>query len=213
MRTRSSTRRVGGFNRAVPVAVVALAVLVLAGAAGSSFAQEAETLRIDVTLDEYSFSPEPLRIPAGRSVTLVIRNVGNVAHEFMAGRDPEGNDFTEDLFADLHVNIEQADTVHAGHNEDAEHAEHAEHADHDADAGQAEHAEHDEHAEHAEQNADAQEHAHGEGHAHGTMVEARAGETFLMTFTLPADRRGEWSTGCFLSGHYEAGMHGALIVE
>ena len=34
-----------------------------------------------------------------------------------------------------------------------------------------------------------------------------------MTFTLPEDRRGEWATGCFLSGHYEAGMHGTLIVE
>ena len=45
------------------------------------------------------------------------------------------------------------------------------------------------------------------------MVEAAAGETFLMTFTLPEDRRGEWTTGCFLSGHYERGMHGKLIVE
>ena len=237
MQTPSSTLRVGGLNRSVPVAVVALAVLALAGAAGSSFAQGAEALRIDVTLDEYSFSPEPLRIPAGRPVTLVISNVGKVAHEFMAGRDAEGNDFTEDLFADLHVNIEQADAEHAGHNEDAEHAEHAEHAghadhdadaghaDHDADAGHADHdadaghADHDadaghaEHAEHAAQSAGAQEHAHGEGHAHGTMVEARAGETFLMTFTLPEDRRGEWASGCFLSGHYEAGMHGTVIVE
>jgi uncharacterized cupredoxin-like copper-binding protein len=45
------------------------------------------------------------------------------------------------------------------------------------------------------------------------MVEAKTGQTFVMTFTLPEDRRGEWTTGCFLSGHYEAGMHGTLIVE
>jgi uncharacterized cupredoxin-like copper-binding protein len=45
------------------------------------------------------------------------------------------------------------------------------------------------------------------------MVEAKAGQTFVMTFTLPEDRRGEWTTGCFLPGHYEAGMHGTLIVE
>ena len=222
MRKPSATRRVGGLNLSPSIAVVALGVLVLAGPPGSSFAQGTEALRIDVTLDEYSFSPEPLRIPAGRPVTLVIRNVGRVAHEFMAGRDAEGNDFKQDLFADLHVNIEPADTGHTGHNEDAAHAEHAEHAGHDADAGHAEHAEHAghdadaghaEHAEHAEQSADAQDHAHGQGHAHGTMVEARAGETFLMTFTLPEGRRGEWTTGCFLSGHYDAGMHGTLIVE
>ena len=200
MRKPSSTHRGGGLNLSASVAVVALATLVLAGAAGSSFAQEAEALRIDVTLDEFSFSPEPLRIPAGRPVTLVIRNVGKVAHEFMAGRDPEGNDFGHDLFADLHVNIEQADLAEAGH---AEHNEHADHGNHDADAG---------HAEHADQSAD-EGHAHGEGHAHSTMVAAQAGQTFLMTFTLPEDRRGEWTTGCFLSGHYEAGMHGTLIVE
>ena len=192
MRTPYSTRRVGGLTLSASIAVVAIGVLVFAGAPGSASAQGAEALRIDVTLDEYSFSPEPLRIPAGRRVTLVIRNVGSVAHEFMAGRDVEGNDFKQDLFADLHVNIEQVD------------AGHAEHAGHDTDAG---------HAEHAERSADAQEHAHGEGHEHGTMVEARAGETFLMTFTLPEDRRGEWTTGCFLSGHYDAGMHGTLIVE
>ena len=115
----------------------------------------------------------------------------------MAGRDVEGNDFEHDLFADLHVNVEQVDTADAGH------AEHNEHADHDADAS---------HAEHAERSAE-EGHAHGEGHTHGTMVEAQAGQTFLMTFTLPEDRRGEWTTGCFLSGHYEAGMHGTLVVE
>ena len=209
MRTSRSTRRVGGLTLSAPVVVATLAVLLLAGAASSSFAQEAEALRIDVTLDEYSFSPEPLRIPAGREVTLVIRNVGRVAHEFMAGREPEGDDFRQDLFADLHVNIEQAEAGHAEHAEDAGHDDHA---GHDADAGHDEHADHDAGA-HADQTADAQEHAHGEGHAHGTMVEAQAGQTFLMTFTLPEDRRGEWTTGCFLSGHYEAGMHGALIVE
>lgn len=192
MRKPSSTQRVAGLNLSVPVAIVSLAALVLAGVGGSSFAQEAEPLRIDVTLDEFSFSPEPLRIPAGRPVTLVIRNVGKVAHEFMAGRDPEGTDFKQDLFADLHVNIEQVDTAEAGH------------AEHNEDAG---------HDEHAEQSADAQEQAHAGGHAHGAMVEAGAGETFLMTFTLPEDRRGEWATGCFLRNHYEAGMHGTLIVE
>ena len=188
--------------------VVALS-LVLAGAAGSSFAQpadaqETEPLMIEVTLDEYSFSPEPLRIPAGREVTLVIRNVGEYPHEFMAGRDPEGNDFKQDLLADLHVNIEKVDTTEAGHTEHQEDADHDAAAGHDADAG---------HDEHADESADAQEHAHDAEHAHGTMVEVQGGETYLMTFTLPEDRRGEWATGCFLMGHYDAGMHGTLIVE
>ena len=176
-------------------ALVPLVVLMGAGGPGSSSVlaagQEAEPLRIDVTLNEYSFAPEPLRIPAGRPVTLVIRNAGKVPHEFMAGREVADNDFRQDLFADLHVNIEQAGAGHGDHGDHENHGGSTEHAEAVEDAG----------------------HTHGEGHAHGTMVEAAAGETFLMTFTLPVDRRGEWATGCFLSGHYEAGMHGVLIVE
>ena len=199
-------------------ALVPLVVLVGAGGPGSSpvlaAGQEAEPLRIDVTLNEYSFAPEPLRIPAGRPVTLVIRNAGKVPHEFMAGREVADNDFRQDLFADLHVNIEQAGAGHGDHGNhggSTEHAEADEHAGHDQDAGHDHGGGHDADA---AQNAPADAgHAHGEGHAHGTMVEAAAGETFLMTFTLPVDRRGEWATGCFLSGHYEAGMHGVLIVE
>ena len=203
-------------------ALVPLVVLVGAGGQGSSpvlaAGQEAEPLRIDVTLNEYSFAPEPLRIPAGRPVTLVIRNAGNVPHEFMAGREVAGNDFRQDLFADLHVNIEQAEQVAAGHGDHDDHAEADEHgAGHDADAGHDHAAEHDQDAGHdnaaAHDAPDDGGHTHGAGHEHGTMVEAAAGETFLMTFTLPEDRRGEWATGCFLSGHYEAGMHGTLIVE
>ena len=221
MRTLNAIRTVG----VLAIALVALLVLVGVGGPGSSSVlaagQETEPLRIDVTLNEYSFSPEPLRIPAGREVTLVIRNIGRVPHEFMAGREVVGNDFRQDLFADLHVNIEQAEQGGAGHGDHgdpAEHAEADEHAaGHDQDAGHDHGGGHDADAGHdhdAAQNApDDGGHAHGEGHAHGTMVEAAAGETFLMTFTLPVDRRGEWATGCFLSGHYEAGMHGVLIVE
>ena len=186
----------------------ALVVLVCAGGPGSSSVvaagHEAEPLRIDVTLSEYSFAPEPLRIPAGRPVTLVIRNAGRVPHEFMAGREVADNEFRQDLFADLHVNIEQAEQGAAGHDDHGDHGDHDDHA--------AEQAEADEHAA-AHDAPDDGGHAYGAGHEHGTMVEAAAGETFLMTFTLPEDRRGEWATGCFLSGHYEAGMHGTLIVE
>jgi uncharacterized cupredoxin-like copper-binding protein len=197
--------------RTLGVLAGALVVLTSAGGPGSSSVQaagpEEVTLRIGVTLNEYSFAPEPIRIPAGRPVTLVIRNAGKVPHEFMAGREVEGNDFRQDLFADLHVNIEPAEPVAAAHGDHGDHGLHAsEHAEADEHA-----AGHDHEAEH-DAPADAG-HAHGAGHEHGTMVEAAAGQTFLMTFALPEDRRGEWETGCFLSGHYEAGMHGTLIVE
>ena len=208
MRQRSPIRSVRRATLAV-MGVASVAVLVFtlrSGYAASPLVEAAgqeEAVRIEVTLDEYSFSPDPLRIPAGRPVTLVIRNVGRFQHEFMAGRNAAGDDFEHDLFADLHVNIEKAETAEA---------DHASAADRDQAAheqAQAEHA----HAAAEHEPGAAGGHAHGEGHEHGTMVENQPGETFLMSFTLPESRRGEWSTACFLPGHYDAGMHGALIVE
>ena len=190
MRQPSPIRSVRRATLAV-MGVASVAVLVFSGYAASPLVEAAgqeEAVRIEVTLDEYSFSPDPLRVPAGRPVTLVIRNVGRFQHEFMAGRNAAGDDFEHDLFADLHVNIEKVETA------DADHAEH-------------------EHAAAEHEPGAAGGHAHGEGHEHGTMVENQPGETFLMSFTLPESRRGEWSTGCFLPGHYDAGMHGTLIVE
>ena len=72
----------------------------------------------------------------------------------------------QDLFADLHVNIEPGAMSHAEHG-DADHA-----ADHDADHHAAEH------EAHAEAGHD--EHAHGEGHEHGTMVDAGAGDDIIL---------------------------------
>lgn len=167
-------------------------------------APDPDALRIEVTLDEFSISPSPLRIPAGRPVTLVITNIGQVPHEFMAGHESQGDDFAHDLFAGLEVEIaEAANTEPVGEHEHEHAEEHepaGEHVHSESQAGVQEHAE-DEHADHAD------------GHEHGTMVELDAGQTFHMSFTLPESRRGQWSTACFLAGHYAAGMHGTLMVE
>ena len=34
-----------------------------------------------------------------------------------------------------------------------------------------------------------------------------------VSFELPADRKGSWELGCFVPGHYEAGMKLPIIVE
>lgn len=48
---------------------------------------------------------------------------------------------------------------------------------------------------------------------HGFEVELEPGGRALLTFTIPADRRGTWEIGCFVPGHYEAGMKATLIVR
>ena len=190
--------------------VLPIAMLIFTGYGGSSSALpsqgapfDSDTLQIQVTLDEFSISPNPLRIPAGRPVTLVIKNAGVVPHEFMAGHEAQGNDFGHDLFAGLEVEI--SDEVAAS---DHEHAE-GQVEEHEA-AGGHEHGE----AQAAEhQHAEAEHAEHGDDHEHGTMVEAGPGQTIYMSFTLPKSSRGVWNTACFLAGHYAAGMHGTLIVE
>lgn len=52
-----------------------------------------------------------------------------------------------------------------------------------------------------------------EEHGHGTMVKVPAGGRTTLTLTAPADRIGEWEVACFVAGHYESGMKGALMVE
>lgn len=48
---------------------------------------------------------------------------------------------------------------------------------------------------------------------HGFEVELEPGGKATLTFTVPADRKGEWEIGCFVPSHYEAGMKGTLIVR
>ena len=170
----------------------------------------ADTVEIEVTLNEFSITPSPLRIPAGTPVRLVIRNTGLVDHEFMAGREPADGTYRHDLFEGVSVEISDSDMAMAmeGHaeaeadHEEAEEHEHSEEAEEHAEQAAA-------HAEQAEAHA-----AEAEAHSpHGTMVQTKPATTTAMTFTLPTSKRGEWETGCFLPGHFEAGMKGILIVE
>ena len=103
----------------ITVALLVVGAYVWAAGPSSSHAggQETEPLRVDVTLDESLVSPDPLRIPAGRPVTLVIRNAGRFASVFMAGRELAADHYFEhDLLTDVHVTIEPVDmTVASNH--------------------------------------------------------------------------------------------------
>ena len=168
-----------------------------------------EPLVIEVNMADYSFSPEALRIPAGQLVQLVFTNTGEVEHEFMAGRTVVDGDFAVDLFAGLEVVMGAVEAaVPAGHDNSDGH--------HDDDAAVP--AGHDNSDGHHDDDAAAPAgHDNSDGHhdgddAHGTMVSLQEGGRTSMTFTLPIELRGEWETGCFLTGHYGRGMHGTLTV-
>ena len=50
-------------------------------------------------------------------------------------------------------------------------------------------------------------------HGHGSMIRIPAGARTTITFTAPTTVVGEWEVGCFVVGHYQSGMKGALVVE
>ncbi|MGE0160814.1 MAG: cupredoxin domain-containing protein [Gemmatimonadales bacterium] len=180
-----------------------LATLAVAAPAGAQqnhdHAPSPDPLVIEVDMRDYAFAPAPLRIPAGQPVTLVFTNTGNVEHEFMAGRRPANGDFEVDLFEGVAVETGTAPADDHG----------ATPHDHPTDAAPHDHTDSGAAHDHADAGATAHDHT---ADGHGTMVQAEVGGRVTMSFTLPADRRGEWEMACFLPRHYERGMHGVLTV-
>lgn len=145
---------------------------------------------VEIEMRDHAFSPTTFRISAGRPVTLAFRNTGSVDHEFMAGRGVSEGDFESDLFEGVEVVIDGPMMMNHHDAPDAPSHDHAAADGDDRAAGG---------------------HDHGRGD-HGTMVGVEPGQRATLTFTLPADRRGEWEIACFLPNHYERGMHGSLSV-
>jgi uncharacterized cupredoxin-like copper-binding protein len=205
-------------------------------AAGTSGGSE---LVINVSMDEFSYSPDTLRIPAGQPVRIVLENVGGVPHEFMAGRSvtEDGTTFTEDLFAGVHVQMSMA-MDHEGmegmdHEDGMAGMEGMDHEDgmagmegmdHEDGMAGMEGMDHEDGMagmagmDHEDGMAgmdheDGMEGMDHEDGGHGTMLLLPVQTNGVMEFTLPESRRGTWSVGCFQPGHYQAGMTAVLIVE
>jgi plastocyanin len=66
----------------------------------------ADTTVIHLTLKDFAFVPDTLRIPAEKPVKIMIKNTGTVTHEFMAGKGriaASGDGFKQDLFNNVIV--------------------------------------------------------------------------------------------------------------
>jgi uncharacterized cupredoxin-like copper-binding protein len=178
-------------------AVLAAALFALT-ACGSS----AQTVEIRIDLTEFAYTPSTLELTVGQEVTLTLINVGALEHELMIGRelmkmDGLADGYMVDFFE--FAGVEPVVTLPAGM--EAEHAE--EEGDDHGDADSDEHGE-----DHGDDEGDEYEHAHD-----GFMVTVQpGGEEVTVTFTVTEEMVGEWELGCLYSGHYEAGMHGTLII-
>jgi len=82
------------------IAVRSVALLLVAVAAAACAGQPAKPAAgrvIEITMNEFSFSPRSINVRPGETVTLKFTNVGSLEHEFMAGRAPvPGRGYTDD---------------------------------------------------------------------------------------------------------------------
>ncbi len=74
------------------ILVAMLATLVLAACAGSGGGGGAT---LDVTLNEFSFTPNTWTVNAGQQVTINIKNTGTVTHDFTIMKTPISGSFTD----------------------------------------------------------------------------------------------------------------------
>jgi uncharacterized cupredoxin-like copper-binding protein len=60
---------------------------------------------IEILMDDYSFEPQKITIPAGEKVELKFTNSGDAVHEFMAGKKITENEegYKEDLFEGVEI--------------------------------------------------------------------------------------------------------------
>lgn len=149
------------------------------------------TITVDVTLNDYLYKPQKIKIQAGHKVVLNFTNKGTVEHEFMAGK--KVTDDTGGFKTDLFKNVEVKKSVKEKEEYQKERKGHAEEG-------------------HSEEMGE-----HGEEEHPGTMIELEPGQTGTMKFTLPSSKVGTWEMGCFeetgSTKHYTLGMKGMLVVN
>lgn len=139
---------------------------------------------VTLVMDEFSFVPETLTLPAGEEVDLTIVNEGGKAHELMIGMPVgSGPEWESDLFVRM-----EPEAMHGeGYELEGFEGMHEE--------------------------EEGEEEGHAAGEMHGAEVEVEPGAEVTLRLHVPADAEGDWEMGCFLPQHYESGMKGTLVVE
>jgi len=187
-----------------PTTALILAVSMLAAACGSGGDGGEATgaggdpdAHIRVNMTEYGFGSDVIEVRAGQTVEFLLKNSGDLDHEFMIGRevtvgmDGMATGFGHDFFEGLMPTVDPPDDtpgVTVDHPEAGMVMESME----------------------IEMDMD----GHDDGH-HGFMVTLGPGATASVTMTIPDDAVGDWEIGCFLDkgSHWSSGMHATLRVR
>ena len=196
-------------------AAMILTVSMLAAACGSggdggqaSGAGGDPDAHIRVNMTEYGFGSDVIEVRAGQTVEFLLKNSGDLDHEFMIGRevtvamDGMATGFEHDFFEGLMpivdppeagMVMESMEMDMDGDSMDMDDGS----MDMDGDDG----------------SMDMDTDGHDDGH-HGFMVTLAPGGTASVTVTIPDDAVGDWEIGCFRDKgtHWSSGMHATLRI-
>jgi len=193
-------------------AAMILTVSMLAAACGSggdggqaSGAGGDPDAHIRVNMTEYGFGSDVIEVRAGQTVEFLLKNSGDLDHEFMIGRevtvamDGMATGFEHDFFEGLMpiVDPPEAGMVMESMEMDMD----GDSMDMDGDDGS------------MDMDMDMDMDGHDDGH-HGFMVTLAPGGTASVTVTIPDDAVGDWEIGCFQDKgtHWSSGMHATLRI-
>ena len=191
---------------------------------------------VTILLKDFEFSPAVVRVKAGSTVRLRLRNVGMHTHEFMLGKEvhvekgvfePPTPDFFEGL-TDIQVEVVKGMAMPMGLGHEEKMGGMGMGAGEKTSMGGMEMGKPKEGGGGMPMGEKGMEmagmerpgpHAEGMememGEHHGGMVMLDPGSEVVLTMTIPEDRVGTWVFGCFQEEglHYDSGMRGVLIVE
>ena len=182
-----------------------LAVSMLAAACGSGGDGGEATgaggdpdAHIRVNMTEYGFGSDVIEVRAGQTVEFLLKNSGDLDHEFMIGRevtvgmDGMATGFGHDFFEGLMPTVDPPEVGMVMGSMEIEM---------DTDG-------------HDDGSMDMDTDGHDDGH-HGFMVTLGPGATASVTVAIPDDAVGDWEIGCFRDkgSHWSSGMHATLRIR
>ena len=214
-------------------AAMILTVSMLAAACGSggdggqaSGAGGDPDAHIRVNMTEYGFGSDVIEVRAGQTVEFLLKNSGDLDHEFMIGRevtvamDGMATGFEHDFFEGLMpivdppeagMVMESMEMDMDGDSMDMDDGSmdmdmDGDSMDMDGDDGSMD-------MDGDDGSMDMDTDGHDDGH-HGFMVTLAPGGTASVTVTIPDDAVGDWEIGCFRDKgtHWSSGMHATLRI-
>jgi uncharacterized cupredoxin-like copper-binding protein len=140
--------------------------------------------RVTLDLEEFKLVPAQLHFTVGERVELRIKNIGATEHEWQAGRGLVNTASRQGFHTDLLALLKPRVSGRAFEAEMVSTA----------------------------RNSGAEWSEGENGQRLNDEVDVQPGGEVTLRFTVPASAKGRWEMGCLLPGHWQAGMHGTLVI-